>query len=101
MSPQYTSVYLMHISDTSYYKVGISQDVRARHRAIQSSMPFNVVLVRSAELEEAERIEREIHAALNAYHVRGEWFACPHEDICQIFDIYTAKRESDTVLPVH
>jgi hypothetical protein len=91
-----TSVYLMQIVDTDYYKVGISGDVQGRLLAIQTSMPFEVVLLRAVGHARASRVEQSIHEALRDWHVRGEWFQGPFNTINQVFDEYTQSMPVDT-----
>lgn len=100
MSDQYTryppmSVYLMHMIEPDYYKIGISRDVKMRLGVIQTSTPFEVVLIRSAVLQNAKSVEEGIHAALAEYHVRGEWFACPYDVISRVFDEHTQTAVPD------
>jgi hypothetical protein len=56
-----------------YTKFGKSNDPASRLVQHQTSSPFQVVLLASADWPDAE--EAKIHKYLEKYHVRGEWFA--------------------------
>src|SRR6185503_6655252 len=57
---------------TPYTKFGKSNDPAQRLQQHQTSSPFEVMLVASADWPDEE--EAKIHRYLERYHVRGEWF---------------------------
>jgi len=70
------SVYFIRDSASKAFKVGISKNVKARLRSIQSSNPNKLELL--GTIDGGIGREDEIHAKLWDYHLRGEWFRwCP------------------------
>ena len=44
---------------------------------MQVGNPYELVLIKVMESADAEQDEEAIHASLEAYRVRGEWFKLP------------------------
>ena len=68
-------VYLFRLESTPYYKVGVTDDVEQRRISVQTACPMRVELYLTFEGGIIE--ESTIHAALNDYHLSGEWFFIP------------------------
>ena len=77
------SVYIVRCGDISpeqtkhYYKIGISNDVAYRVRAIQVCCPYRISFVYSVSKKSkasAVRLENWVHSKLSEYWVQGEWF---------------------------
>jgi hypothetical protein len=81
-------IYILHIDGFNYYKVGISQNVPSRKKAIQTLVPFDIETIRVINVEGYRNIEKEIHNELNEYRYKGEWFNCDIDIINKIFDRY-------------
>ena len=59
-------------------KIGVAEDVQKRIRQLQTGNPNRLYLVsflRLASRYDADRVEREAHAAYLQDRVSGEWFA--------------------------
>ena len=70
------SIYFICDEKSEAFKVGISKNVKARLRGIQSSNPNELKLL--GTIEGNEEREEQIHFKLWEYHIRGEWFRwCP------------------------
>ena len=67
----YGHVYL--ITDGTYTKVGYSVDPVNRLAQLQTAHPKVLELVGAFEVE--RHMETVLHEELEAYHVRGEWYA--------------------------
>jgi len=65
-------VYLLHCEGR--HKIGITEDVRKRLSAIQTSNPFPVALVASSRVEDPAKFERQLHNRFAGQRVRREWF---------------------------
>lgn len=69
--------YIYVIPCEDLLKIGVARDVKDRWRALATSNPLiGEPLYVSKTLDGAITIEREIHAELRKYRVRGEWFRC-------------------------
>lgn len=68
------------LASSGMAKIGITQDVPKRLRAIQVGSPWPVDLVRSWEVTDHRKVERRAHERLAYARESGEWFRVP----CQI-----------------
>jgi hypothetical protein len=70
------TVYIMQCSETKVIKIGISHDPLARLSALQVGHPFPLSIVRLIDPRRftAEKIEKELHKALDDFRLCGEWF---------------------------
>ena len=67
-------IYIIQCNE--YIKIGISEKPKQRLKALQTSTPYELVLVGTYDLKRPRTTEKLIHALLDDYHVRGEWFNC-------------------------
>lgn len=65
-------VYFVEIPDGPI-KVGIAKNVKKRLETIRTHCPYEIRLL--AAIPGGRARERELHAALSDYRMRGEWFA--------------------------
>jgi hypothetical protein len=70
--------YLYAISNGQEIKLGMSSDVKGRLRSLQTSSPSKLVVLWSYYIAntpvDAIKIEKNLHKACKAFHIRGEWF---------------------------
>lgn len=69
-----SSIYIIKIKDTDYYKIGVSQNHCRRIRDISSCMPFTIELLYVNNHENAYQIEHEVHQMMKDKYVKSEWF---------------------------
>ncbi|HHF3209279.1 TPA: GIY-YIG nuclease family protein [Vibrio diabolicus] len=88
-APRY--LYVLRCSGTSFFKIGISNDIDKRMRELQTGCPFKLKLVCSTEPEFEDMYAREIlflekffHKNYAEFHVHGEWFELSYEHIADI-----------------
>lgn len=68
-------VYIVHCLGTDYYKIGISTiPPLARLANLQTGCPMNLSMIHVFANLGAAELEREIHARLRQFRMRGEWF---------------------------
>lgn len=70
------SVYIMHQKETSYFKIGIANDVEQRLGQI-NCVGTDVILIREYVLSDREsacKMEQALMFFLKPFHVKGEWF---------------------------
>jgi hypothetical protein len=65
------------IQSGQFTKIGVAVDVRERMVSLQIGNPVELVLLKSIDTHEPFALERQIHAGIWKYHVRGEWFDLP------------------------
>ena len=72
-------IYLVKCGDR--YKIGVSKDVNARIKQLDNR-PYKVELVASSDLiEDAYKIEKELHIEYANYRIEGEWFNLPDDTV--------------------
>lgn len=55
-------------------KIGISENITARKKAIQSHCPFKIEVVGIIETDDPHQLEAELHRKYDHRRLRGEWF---------------------------
>lgn len=75
-------VYVIEAMDSRHVKVGFSKKPRERLRELQvgSASPLRLVGSRQGD----QSLERQMHRALVAHRVQGEWFACDASTALQL-----------------
>lgn len=71
-----TFVYLIQMRDSHYYKVGITNNIKARMHTLQSGNPFELLLRNSIVCntrKEARQIEKYLLKQFKEYSEKGEW----------------------------
>lgn len=71
--------YLYAISNGQEIKLGMSSNVKARLKSMQTASPAELVVLWSYYIAntpaDAIKIEKKLHRACKEFHIRGEWFA--------------------------
>lgn len=65
-------VYVVQGIDGGPFKVGYTRDLDKRLRALQSSSPVRLHVVK--KIEGCKQTEQRLHALLESYRLHGEWF---------------------------
>lgn len=104
------AVYIMNAINTKYYKVGFSNDVKARLKGIQTAHYEKIYLYDIFYCQHANKIEKLTHKKFSDNRVRGEWFFFDKETLhscskfitdtiqeknCEPYDITINKNELD------
>lgn len=77
-----------------FFKIGVSSgDPKARMLTLQTGCPLAVELKAWVLTDRAFTIEKQLHASLQEYRVRGEWFALPPEAVPKMFE--ESRRAAD------
>lgn len=70
-------VYFIFNQDSNAIKIGRARDLGKRMRALQTSSPAKLTLIKSVQVEsgdEAHELERSLHKQFNDIRLTGEWF---------------------------
>ena len=70
-------VYAIGIEGTALVKIGHARDVAKRLAALQSGLPYRLVVLHQEHVDEPRRVERALHDILRVVRERGEWFELP------------------------
>ena len=65
-------LYLVRALGTDLYKIGVARDVHKRMHGLRTACPLELEIVHTVEGTHVH--ERHLHAALDKWRVRGEWF---------------------------
>jgi hypothetical protein len=69
-----TGEYIYVAYCAGYTKIGISNDVNKRIKALQTASPFQVIKYFLVFLKNAQVVEWELHSQYKDKQIRGEWF---------------------------
>lgn len=87
-------IYIIREDDSDFHKIGISNGFPTiRVTALQIGNPRKIKLVAYYHCENPAQLEQILHAQLEKYAVRGEWFDVPTLDILYLLQVYI-KREN-------
>ena len=81
------SIYLIHMSDSTFYKIGMSLDPHIRLSTLQTGNPNALVLLKTRTVTDMRTAEMGLHRLFDAYKV-------PNESVREWFD-FTADRIGD------
>ena len=92
------------IKCNEYIKVGISNDPKRRLKDLQTSNPYKLKLLSVYQPKQPVIAERVIHALLDKYHERGEWFNCSFDiadkvitEFCELTSDQVKQMKVDTI----
>lgn len=95
-----SNLYIVGSKSGDPIKIGVSTNPKNRLMGIQTGYHSKLVIVKTWKLhpENAYRIERLAHAALDKYRLCGEWFSCSHEEaLMEIDDIMKNTKNGRSV----
>lgn len=67
-------VYILQCEDTGRIKIGVADDVDARHTKIQSMSPSRLNLVATFPCLHDNNLEAALHRRFAKHRIHGEWF---------------------------
>lgn len=70
-------VYFILNEDSNAVKIGRAKDLEKRMKALQTSSPAKLKLIKSVQVkvgEEAQELEKSLHQRFSAIRLAGEWF---------------------------
>lgn len=82
-NPKYTVecgsgfVYLIHATETPYYKIGLTGDLKTRLAGLSTASFTKLKLVASAFVNEVYMVEMQLHSKYELFWKKGEWFMFP------------------------
>jgi hypothetical protein len=80
-------VYVINLSLTDLYKIGVSNDVNKRLSQLKTSNPFDLLLINKYHLLDPYTVEKQLHATFKEKRSNGEWFKLTNDDIYVIDQI--------------
>ena len=81
-------VYLIHMADTAFYKIGMSLDPEMRLRTLQTGNPHRLRIVRVSAVRDMRAAESGLHERFETCRVRDvdarEWFEFPDGGVGEV-----------------
>ena len=94
-------MYVMHMKNTEFYKIGISDDPERRLKQLQgqTNMPGKIEITHSKLFNDAKQYESYFHDLFSSRRANGEWFRLTKDDlyILKNFDTKETKAQSSTL----
>jgi predicted GIY-YIG superfamily endonuclease len=76
-----THVYLINQDDSNMYKIGITNSVKKRLSSIQTANPNPLSLMYSGKVNNAKKLEKELHTHFKRQKINREWFRLDPPDV--------------------
>jgi predicted GIY-YIG superfamily endonuclease len=73
-------VYLIRLSENSYYKIGVTKNINKRIKQLQTGNAEKIFLINSYESKYAHKIEKALHNFYFDKKKHNEWFELSIED---------------------
>lgn len=86
-------VYFILGEETGHFKIGRTNDVEKRVKALQIGCPESLSVYGVLPAVDPSALERALHKRFAKYRLRGEWFADPDDEICLFADMYGYEAE--------
>ena len=74
-------LYLIKVKGQEIYKIGISRDPVSRLFNLQTSCPYKLHFVCCLQVDDAERLEAQLHNCHQSRRLLGEWFEFSDKDV--------------------
>ena len=92
-------VYLIHMADTAFYKIGMSLDPDVRLRTLQTGNPHRLRVVRTSAVRDMRRAESGLHGRFERCRVRDvdarEWFEFQDGGVGEVEGAFGEEGEKD------
>lgn len=83
-------IYLIQMTGTNIFKIGVTSNLKKRLSRINSVIPFNIDVVLLRRINGAFELEQSIHEKIKHRHVNNEWFKI--DDINEIIKLINGKE---------
>ena len=62
-------------------KIGVSENPERRKKSLQTGSPHKLTIVATRKSSHATQLEEALHNRWEEYHMRGEWFDIPKDEL--------------------
>ena len=83
------------IKTGSYYKIGITQDIKSRIKNIETHNPFKPELIFYEKIPESHKIEKLLHLKYKHKNIKDEWFKLSRKDVKEIVELINVNYLTD------
>ena len=88
-------VYLVKAQGHPWYKIGRAFILDRRVTQLRVLYPFKIRFVHSIACADCIKAEKRLHKRFKRYHLNGEWFELPREEVAWFKDILCHPNGSD------
>lgn len=74
-------LYVIRMSGSSFYKIGVARNIRERLSSLQSGCPIKLEIVKTFFTTDASIKERKLHSVFDLKRTHGEWFELDESDL--------------------
>lgn len=74
------------------FKIGVSNAPGERLQSLQTSNPYELVIVHTFVADTAEEAEAKLHEMYGEYRMSGEWFQLPVDVVAELKQISEFRR---------
>jgi uncharacterized C2H2 Zn-finger protein len=74
-------IYIINISNTDFYKIGMTQNPDKRLQTLQTSHPHKLIETALFRAERYKAIEKQLHVEYNDNRGLGEWFQFTYDEL--------------------
>lgn len=67
-------IYLINITGTDLYKIGVSNNPQNRLQTLQTASPFDMEIIETKSTPLAYKVENKLHKIFDKYKHKNEWF---------------------------
>jgi hypothetical protein len=77
-------VYVINIKGTSLYKIGISINVEDRFKQLDTTIPYDLILVNTYKVNHDKTVEFSLHKHFKDKRIKAEWFNLSEKDMVEL-----------------
>lgn len=85
-------MYFIQETDSGYIKIGVTENLKLRHRTLQQGNPRVLVMLATMEAPGGVEDEHRLHDHFTADRVHGEWF----KPSAKLMELIEAHREEQS-----
>lgn len=90
-------LYFIQSKPNGSVKIGTAGNVKKRLNTLQTSSPFELVLLDAIQLKNANEVEKQLHYDLREKNLIGEWFDISEKEVGQIVQSLKTFGTNETI----
>jgi hypothetical protein len=91
--PKSGYIYVIHCSGFPYYKIGQTVMPRGRIDALQTGVPFELILEYAIQVKDMNEVEYKIHQRYEERRIRGEWYLLTDKELEAVKEDITTLKD--------
>lgn len=86
------AVYIIRMTGTDYYKIGIASNPKARLKQLQTGNPIQLEMIYNVRVLDSYGLEGYFHEKLRNTNVQNEWFQLNDATLNEIIELMSQKK---------